>query len=406
MNLFSSNDKDNKDGNSLIDKKRNVNDDNDNDDNDNENDDNNSRSFFSFNNKNDDNGKKNKKNDKNKNNWKRFFSVTLHNLIYVIIFGIIGSNFIYFSTISKDVLNKFFPTDIKLPFYNPLLSKKDDKKDSNPSKNITPSSKKVTPSTKNITPSTKNITPSTKNIQKGGSYTCSAPKLSSGDKVDTFKKLEQFGYKDNSFPYNLMTPAKDDKSKDDKSKEDRKKDFGTLQGFKNWFGETTRDSFVFERKILKKFISFFEPTALQDPKNKKEANTNLLSWQPLQMLVGNLMIGGIVTSIIPMIMGVITFITSFMVDWIWALAGLFLIYNLIITFGLTLVQTFQLFVTFTILPVFTNTREIKNIFACNKQFLAIIFGLMTISTAFGTLESSTATMMTVCYAYLVYKMMK
>ena len=393
MNIFSSNDNDkDEDGKSLIDKKRdgnddnntrsffsfnNKNDDNDND-NDNDNDDNNTRNFFSFN---------NKKNDKNKNNWKTFFSVTLHNLIYVIIFGIIGSNFIYFSTISKDVLNKFFPTDIKLPFYNPPLSKKDDNKDSNPSKNITPS--------------TKNITPSTKNIQKGGSYTCSAPKLSSGDKVDTFKKLEQFGYKDNSFPYNLMTPAKDDKSK-----EDRKKDFGTLQGFKNWFGETTRDSFVFERKILKNIISFFEPTALQDPKNKKEANTNLLSWQPLQMLVGNLMIGGIVTSIIPMIMGVITFITSFMVDWIWALAGLFLIYNLIITFGLTLVQTFQLFVTFTILPVFTNTREIKNIFACNKQFLAIIFGLMTISTAFGTLESSTATMMTVCYAYLVYKMMK
>ena len=367
MNIFSSNDNDkDEDGKSLIDKKRDGNDDN------------NTRSFFSFN---------NKKNDKNKNNWKTFFSVTLHNLIYVIIFGIIGSNFIYFSTISKDVLNKFFPTDIKLPFYNPPLSKKDDKKDSNPSKNITPS--------------TKNITPSTKNIQKGGSYTCSAPKLSSGDKVDTFKKLEQFGYKDNSFPYNLMTPAKDDKSK-----EDRKKDFGTLQGFKNWFGETTRDSFVFERKILKNIISFFEPTALQDPKNKKEVNTNLLSWQPIQMLVGNLMIGGIVTSIIPMIMGVITFITSFRVDWIWALAGIFLIYNLIITFGLTLVQTFQLFVTFTILPVFTNTREIKNIFACNKQFLAIIFGLMTISTAFGTLESSTATMMTVCYAYLVYKMMK
>lgn len=60
------------------------------------------------------------------NNWGEFAKACFYNLIYIIIFGVIGANFIHFSSMDESDIETFFPTSFKNYFQNqkPWLNNK------------------------------------------------------------------------------------------------------------------------------------------------------------------------------------------------------------------------------------------------------------------------------------------
>ena len=45
--------------------------------------------------------------------WEKFAKGCLSNVVMIIIFGLIGTNFMYFSNLDDNMMNAFFPSDIR-----------------------------------------------------------------------------------------------------------------------------------------------------------------------------------------------------------------------------------------------------------------------------------------------------
>jgi hypothetical protein len=133
-----------------------------------------------------------------KNDWGAFASSTFSNVVFTMIIGLIGANFIFFTTI--DNLNKFFSTE-RVPDYFPqyvhLLKQ-----------------------------------------TKGGGYTCK--KEAQSFNFDSLKKIGIGGV--GGWPYSMASNTRS----------------GYFQSFKNWFADSIADTFIMSRGILKQWLGYFK----------------------------------------------------------------------------------------------------------------------------------------------------
>lgn len=68
-----------------------------------------------------------------------------------------------------------------------------------------------------------------------------------------------------------------------------------------------------------------------------------------------------------------------------------------------IVQVIQYVITFTLLPLLSNSGTIRDILKCNAKNLAYIFGAFVVTNSYQYLNTSTAAMMTVAYALLLLR---
>jgi hypothetical protein len=404
------------------------------------------------------------------NNWSKFASQVFQNFIYTLLFGLIGSNFIWFSVLSTTELDELLPSGkednegnwVPDNFYSCCkddASKKaaedkvkaadekrkaaDEKRKaaertataatlSDAAKQVKSQQEKdkVSPKqTKDFSPVT-NKGPSPGNVEmqdlssksvpeqmasqlenankKGGAdletlkkikarknaddnnnTTC--PTGPSVDITDIKKLLPYMGMSSNGWPYSETDGIPDWK----RQKNAQGYDFLTTQGFLNWFGETVGQSYQTSRGWLKDFIRLFSPV-----KGDDGDNINLWSWHPIMMIVSFIFFT--VGCFSPIITIPIFIILAFKIDWIWGLSTT-LLFGLLPTTATIVsgLQFMQFVATFTILPLILDPKGIKLILHCNVTFLTILFGALTVGSAYQTLETTTATTMAIGFLIII-----
>ena len=274
------------------------------------------------------------------NNWVSFGMSVLTSLIKTLLIGLIGANFIFFSTRSNDELSMFFPgTGSK--FYSPVPA------------------------------------------QSGGDFKChktSGPKLP-GMNTNVLKSLGIGTV--GGWPYSLWKNGNGEAGG------------FSLNSFENWFSETTADSFGRNRGFLVEWIKLFAP------KKDNVLSNNLLQMVIIAPLT--LTIGQFIALIAGFIGTLYSAITAKSWGWQWSLIGVFFAYTFIIASSAAVIQFLQFLATFLALPLFSNLKIIKEIMSCNSGALGWLFGALVVSSSLTTLDSTVSTTMIVVYVLLALK---
>lgn len=285
----------------------------------------------------------------NENDWAEFGISIVKNIVTTLIIGILGANFIYLTTaesISQNgstLLEYLFPT--LAAQYLP------------------------TTTTSGGTRCSKDIGHNT-----------------------NFKLLNKIGVgTTNSWPYSIY------KNIDNLDKKDKNNTY--TQQFKNWFAQSTAESYKTNRSLLQQWLKLFALNKGSD----KDTDENIFSNESFQMFVAS----PLTFLMFPLVIFFTYFyswFSMFKMDWRFALIGMFLIYSWIIPFGISFVQTFQYMFALMFLPLFADIKRVKKIFGCNVKGLSIFFGLLICNSAFSHLDNTISITMFVVYLLMIIKM--
>lgn len=131
---------------------------------------------------------------------------------------------------------------------------------------------------------------------------------------------------------------------------------GILQSFKNWFANTTAETFIMNRTFTKKWVELFSPI-----------NNAFLIF----------LIAIITIAAAPLVyigsLGIALF-NAFKTDWRWGLVSFFLIFLWPFIISISLVQLFQYIFLFLLMPAITDLDVLKDIMKCNINTFFIFFG--------------------------------
>ena len=295
-----------------------------------------------------------------KNNWGSFALTVVHSFIVIIVFAVIGCNWIYMA--NNDALDLIFPTEIKdylifVPHSEP-------------------------PSGGGRRRSQKGGNGNTKN-----SYTCK-PSMCSGNKginMPNVDIMERMGYGEpmnKSFPYNLWNGNEDT-------------GFG-WEGFKNWFARSEAASFIMYRKYMKNLFPGGE---------KSEIFKELVpDWA--MFLIANILVLFHLHIIIPGVSFLTSIASLFMGGnyfWAYILIGLIFQYNIFMIIANVAMQFLSAAYYFLLAPLVLDYKGVTKIFRCNFTLISFLFGAMCVGSAFLHLENSTSMMMMVAYIVLAIK---
>ena len=282
---------------------------------------------------------------KNENDWAEFGISIVKNIVTTLIIGLLGANFIYLTTAERaqqngdTLLEYLFPTGDA--HYLPTTT-------------------------------------------TTGGTRCSKT-FGNNTEIGLLNKIG-VGTK-NSWPYsmykNIDNPTKDDK-------------FNTYsQQFKNWFAQSTADSYKMNRSLLQQWFKLFSL-------NKEGTEENIFSNEYFQMFV----VSPLMFLVFPLVIFFTYFaswFSMFKMGWGWTLIGAFLIYSWLISFGVSFAQTVQFLFAFTLLPLFADIKRVKKIFGCNVKGLSIFFGLLICSSAFSYLDNTISITMFVVFLLMIIK---
>jgi len=296
------------------------------------------------NNKSDKDNNKSDKDNKKVSNWKGFGLSLIGNLVMTILFGIIGSNFIFFTTL--DNLELFFPTEPEYYFGGKVPRN-----------------------------------PSVMEM-RGGKYTCPQRRKMSFKGINKdFLKSFNIGNV-SGFPYSLKVNEDDGISFD---------------SFKNWFATTIADTYMFNRKLLQEMYKKFAPV--------EGDGYNILSSQTLQMILAPFIL--LITNIVVPILSLgTTLYNSFSNTYsglIWSVVGIFFGYIWLMTSGVSIAQTIQNLLTSLFLPLIIDPQTVLKILDCNKKFLSMLFGVLAVVSGIMYLDNTISTVMIITYLLLLGK---
>ena len=308
--------------------------------------------------------------NKKKSDWKKFGKSILINLIYTILFGFIGSNFIY---IMYSNLDMWFPSDPnRLPYASPSATSGFKDKFTKMFSSVK-SQFKGGASTQEVETIDESICLNLKkHIQSNsGKYT---------------KLFENLGFNQVGFPYKYIND-----------------DQGIVNIFKNMFGESARYGYVTDRDILKKTFRFFESF------EGAGENALFILSLPIMMLLLLFQIPAILGFVTSYISYILTYFKGMSKNYGWLITILvsFFILLFVISIGLTwsagigIAQMIQLYVTLLIMPLF-DSDMVREILYCKSHLLSIVFALLTISSGFKHLENLPAAIMAVTLIVLTY----
>lgn len=297
-----------------------------------------------------------------KSDWKKFGKSILMNLIYTILIGFIGSNFLYVLYTNQDI---WFPSEPnKLPYAIPNKGFKD----------------KIS-----------GLFSRLKSFKGGSSELgvtdCEKLKTNIQESSSKFLKLlNKLGFNELGFPYTFINNER-----------------GIINIFKNMLGESARYSYTTDRSIIKRIIAFIE--------RFENVGENLLFIfsLPLLMLLLVYQVPAILGFITTLISFISTYFNSMSSNYGWIITIIITFFTFLITFGIGtfwsgmigITQSIQLFVTLLIMPLF-DFDNVRNIFFCKSHILSILFAIMTISSAFSHLEDVPAVIMMISLIILTY----
>lgn len=308
----------------------------------------------------------NKSNDGVKTtNVKEFFMSVLKNLIYVTLWSIIGANFIFFMYSDLDAC---FPTDMKKSPYVPyskssIFSFTESIKMSELRKKWEEYFNRIKENNfcnKKVNSENKEINERNSNSPKDVSgYTCHQHEkmIKDSNTNNTFKIKKYLGFDEPSFPYTWNNE--------------------TI--FKQFFGRSAQYSYITNRQFLKDRMKTFS-----------EFGKTTSIGEVLIFLLGFPLLYLIFLFQIPLISGFITTLTGeyFEVGFLISIFGIFagsitFIYPLLVGF----IQSFQLLLKFTLIPILINSGAISKIIKCKSPIIFLIFSILTSYSAFLHLET-------------------
>ena len=300
------------------------------------------------------------------NNWGSFFASMIQNLVGIIIFTIIGCNWIFMA--HNDSLDLIFPT--KISDYLTQSSNRDYRDIKVPGIPIQGGGGRRR-----------------RNVQRGGGndYTCK-PSMCSGNsgisKPNTdFMKILGYGQSmAESWPYDLYNG-------------DDTTGF-SWDGFKNWFARSEASSFMYYRYFIKNVF-----------RGGPEAY-----FKNLVPDIAIFFIATIFAHFLPFVVllcSLVTTVGSWVVGgemwWAYTLIGLIVPYLAFMLIGNAAVQMLSALYNLFLAPLFIDYKTVAEIARCNMKWISFLFAALTIGSAFQHLESVTATTMLVTWIILAIK---
>jgi len=265
-----------------------------------------------------------------KNSIITFLLHVLLSFIIMLVVGFYGANFIYYTSSIVTSLPSANTTEEKI-INSPLLDK--------------------------IFPTKKEDYGLPPDVMKGGGKAMKGGATSCENKINlpgagVYNKLKTIGIgnKKPGWPYNMYSNSII---------------IGPVQSFKNWIAESTADTYITNRTVLKRLFSFFAC----DPAG------NIFANEPFQMfLVAPLMLA--LTGIVPLFTYFSSWFSLFKTNWMFALPCLIIV-DWIITATVSFVQTFQYLVTLLMLPLYSDSGVVCDIVGRNYKVLIGFFVFLT-----------------------------
>lgn len=278
--------------------------------------------------------------DEKQSDWIGFAKSIVSNFLYLMVFIIIGSNFIFFTY--YDSLDLIFPFSRKLYF---------------------PGSRQ---------------TGGGKKYQRGGGSSFSSPKSDTKKfKISSLQMLKSLGYdgKISGWPYTLYN--------------NREEGF-SLDGFKNWFAFTEGESFMMYRHFMQNMF--------------KGGDKNLFQKvpQPILYVVAFLLFG--LSFLVVFMGFITTIWKSFTCvpdAWVYSLIGCLLAYTWIMATCNGLLQYLSFMWNMLAVPLLIDHNVVRQICASNISWLSLLFGALTVGSALQYLDKTTSSVMLVTWVILV-----
>jgi hypothetical protein len=275
--------------------------------------------------------------NKKKNDWGKWGESMVSNVLSTIIFVLVGSNFIFYTSLYDKSKQTLFPTNQQQYYVSD-------------SEEPTPLLKK----------------------QQGGMNDCkSKDKISIGDLGNTVKKMgvppDRTGW-----PYSMIEGTNMDLS---------------IQGFKNWYGISVAEIMINLRKLLLKIIGFFD----KDDKN-------VFTTDMFQIIFSNV-IFTLIPLLLPILLPIIFIIflaMSSFAAWkndehpfhLFFLAIFFCGPAAFLSGGVMATSFIQFLFTFLLLPLFLNQDKLNEIAFCNVDLFTYLFGALCVSSTITHLDGN------------------
>lgn len=294
---------------------------------------------------------------KKKNDWGKWGGSMVSNVLSTIIFVLVGSNFIFYTSLYDKSKQTLFPTN-QQQYYVP------DKQSINQSEVSTPLLKK----------------------QQGGMNDCkSKDKISIGNLGNTVKKM---GVPPNiGWPYSMIEGSNMDLS---------------IQGFKNWYGISVAEIMINLRKLLLIIIGFFD----KDDKN-------VFTTDMFQIIFSNvifILIPLLLPILLPVIFIIFLAMSSF-AAWkndehpfhLFFLAIFFCGPAAFLSGGVMATSFIQFLFTFLLLPLFLNQAKLKKIALCNVDLFTYLFGALCVSSTITHLDGNYGNVALIIYMLAILR---
>ena len=279
--------------------------------------------------------------DEKQSNWGGFGVSVFQNFLHLIVFIIIGSNFLFFTY--YDSLDLIFP--FRKNVYFPGSSQRGGKRS-----------------------------------QRGGGTSYSCP-TSSGKKfkMPSLEILKSLGYtgKLSGWPYTMYD----------------NQDHGfSWPGFKNWFAMTEAESFMMYREFAQALFTGGENKLFQ---KVPQPLMYLLAYMVF-MFAFVVVIFGFGTTIWKSFVSVRD-------AWAYSLIGCLLAYTGLMAITNGLLQYLSLMWNMLAVPLLIDHNVVRQICSCNLGWISLLFGAMVVGSAIQYLNKTTSTMMLIAWVILVIK---
>lgn len=284
--------------------------------------------------------------DRKNNDWPGFLIMVVKTLVFTLIWALIGSNFYFLqkATIKYENLINLLPTDRKKPPYCSKLTPQ-----SGGNGNSTGINKEI-----DI-----NIDPK---------------------KIDLFHKIT--GFDKCSNPYKIRTQVYEED--------------GILKNFPkyfiNWIADSIEFSYSTGRKMINDYLFDFFGS-----RDKDISSIKLLLSTPIILL----------TIIFTPVYGFISTLLGEFISpnkgWILTILFFFILgFDFWIAGSVAFVQLLQMFVTFILLPLYFNAKDVLKIISENSRLFTGFFGLLVFLYSMNYLKVEAVGVMGIFYIYLLY----
>jgi hypothetical protein len=339
--------------------------------------------------------------------WKGFFLACLKNLVLTLIIGLIGANFIFFTSLNDLQKEAFFPSHLQDYFPTSLIPgavplPADEKKMTDQIRQAssgTSAGERVADAiieTGKVAAggSTSNQLKGGKSKQRGGGWKCRAHegasvKMPSG----AGNLLGKLGIPPSGgWPYSMRKGDPDGKA-------------GFVQNTKDWWALSTADTYCQTRHLTKIILGWSEGID-----NAIGGSDGFL------IFMGNfiMLLMSIFCLQIPLIPVIIAMLQWFHCmyraievpdKWYYkvGIALLAFLPSMFPAMCAFIVQPIQYFVTFLLIPFLSAPSMIREVLACNQETLALIFGGLCVSSAATSLDTTMASTMLIVWIILLIR---